>query len=205
MIIREETESDYREVENITREAFYNVYCPGCSEHYILNQFRDDASFIKELSLLIQDEQTKEILAHIMYCKTIVISLNGDKKEVIMFGPVSVLPKYQNNGLGSKLIQYSLEKAKELGYKAVVITGDFNYYKRFAFTKASNYNLYFDKDNKKQSFDFFMAKELVIDYLKMEESYIVIPTKYEVNISDVEDFDSNFYKKEKLKLSTQIF
>lgn len=205
MTIRIEEEKDYREVENLTREAFFNVYCPGCSEHYILHKFRNDDSFIKELSLIIENEEKNEIVAHIMYVKAYAIDKNKSRTEVIMFGPVSVLPKYQKQGLGKIIINYSLDKAKDIGFKAVVITGDPNYYQKFGFERAVNFNLFYDLKRKDENFDFFMVKQLEEKSLHFEEAILELPKVYNVDQEELEEFDSTFPYKEKLELNTQIF
>ncbi len=205
MIIRAEEKKDYREVEYLTREAFFNLYCPGCSEHYIIHKSRDDKAFINELSLVIENEETNELIAHIMYVSAFVIDKNKSRTEVIMFGPVSVLPKYQKQGFGKMIINYSLDKAKDIGYKAVVITGDYNYYKRFGFERALNFNLFYDLKRKDENFDFFMVKELKEKYLHFEEAILELPKVYNVNQKELEEFDSNFPYKEKLILDSQIF
>ena len=119
--IRYESEKDFRKVEEITREAFYNLYVPGCEEHFLIHKIREHEDYIKELSYVI--EVDGEIIGSIFYTRSKIIGNNGVEMETITFGPVSMHPKYHRKGFGKKLITYSIEKAKKLGYKAIITLG----------------------------------------------------------------------------------
>ncbi|MGD1815572.1 MAG: GNAT family N-acetyltransferase [Pleomorphochaeta sp.] len=201
--IRCEEKDDYYAVENLTREAFFNVYKPGCDEHYVLHKFRNNPDFIKELSLVVCD--LDKIIAHIMYCKTKIIDLDKSFKEVLMFGPVSVLPEYQAKGIGSMLINYSLDKAKDLGYKAVAITGNPKFYTKLGFELCCSFNIFYEDINNNDLIPFFLVKELEKDYLSFKKGVLIEPKDYQVDKDEVDKFDLNFPYKEKLKLDTQIF
>lgn len=114
MKIRLENKNDYFEVENLTREAFWNVYRPGCFEHLVVHDLRKDKCFVKELDYVI--EENGKIIANIVYAKGKLKLENGKSKEILLFGPVSVLPEYQKQGYGKKIIQYTMQKAKDLGF-----------------------------------------------------------------------------------------
>ncbi|MBQ2326649.1 MAG: N-acetyltransferase, partial [Clostridia bacterium] len=120
-IIRTETENDYRAVENLTREAFWNVYVPGCSEHYFVHTMRSHEDFIPELAFVV--ELDGKIIGSIMYYRTSLTDENGNKKEILSFGPLGILPAYQRQGLGKALMKHSFARAKEMGYDAIVILG----------------------------------------------------------------------------------
>ncbi|MGD1819869.1 MAG: GNAT family N-acetyltransferase [Pleomorphochaeta sp.] len=201
--IRCEEKDDYYDVENLTREAFFNVYKPGCDEHYVLHKFRNNPDFIKGLSLVVCD--LDKIIAHIMYCKTKIIDLDKSFKEVLMFGPVSVLPEYQAKGIGSMLITYSLDKAKDLGYKAVAITGNPKFYTKLGFELGFSFNIFYEDINNNDLIPFFLVKELESDYLSFQKGVLIEPKDYQVDKEEVDKFDLNFPYKEKLKLDTQIF
>ncbi len=203
--IRCEEKKDYFIVENLTREAFFNVYKPGCDEHYVLHKFRNNLDFIKELSLVVYDLEKDIIIAHIMYCKTKIIDLDSSFKEVLMFGPVSVLPEYQGKGIGSMLINYSLDKAKDLGYKAVAITGNPKFYIKLGFELGFSFNIFYEDINNNDLIPFFLVKELEKDYLSFKKGILIEPKGYQVDKDEVNKFDLSFPYKEKLKLDTQIF
>lgn len=119
--IRNEQPSDFRKVEELTREAFWNLYVPGCDEHYLVHVLRNHADFIPELDFVaIVDDK---IVGNIMYTKAHLLDENNEKMEIISFGPVSVLPEYQRKGIGFALIQHSIKEAIKLGHKAIVIYG----------------------------------------------------------------------------------
>lgn len=122
IIIRNETEADYQLVEDITRKAFYNIYIPGCMEHYLVHVMRPHEDFIPELDFVI--EVDGQVVGNIMYTKTKLVDEAGQEKEILTFGPVCILPEYQRRGYGKQLMEYSFEQAIKLGYEAIVIFGD---------------------------------------------------------------------------------
>ena len=124
-IIRNELEKDYDEVENLTRDAFWNVYRPGCNEHLVIQKLRNENCFIKELDYVI--EKDNKIIANIVYAKSKITQDNGLTRDILIFGPISVLPEYQKKGYGSYIIKYTMNKAKEMGYTEIAITGNPNY------------------------------------------------------------------------------
>lgn len=141
--IRNERESDYKNVEDITRKAFYNVYVPGCMEHYLVHIMRGHEDFIPELDFVIEvDGQT---VGNIMYTKSKLTDEGGTEKEIVTFGPVSILPKYQRKGYGKMLIEHSLKRAAELGYEAVVIMGSPANYVGSGFQCCRKYNICVEK------------------------------------------------------------
>ena len=142
--IRNERESDYKNVEDITRKAFYNVYVPGCMEHYLVHIMRGHEDFIPELDFVI--ELDGQIVGNIMYTKAKLTDEAGAEKEIVTFGPVSILPKYQRKGYGKMLIEHSLKRAAELGYEAVVIMGSPANYVGSGFQCCRKYNICVEKE-----------------------------------------------------------
>lgn len=139
LILRRETPLDYKIVENVTREAFWNHYGPGCEEHYLMHIMRDADAFISELDFVAEIEG--EIVGNIVYTKSKIIDDLDVPHEVLSFGPVSVLPAYQGKGIGGELIEHTKWLAKEMGYKAILIYGDPEYYKKFGFVQAEQYDI----------------------------------------------------------------
>ncbi|MBP1578330.1 MAG: N-acetyltransferase [Oscillospiraceae bacterium] len=203
MNIRQEIPADYRKVEELTREAFWNVYRPGCVEHFILHNFRNDAAFIPELSLVC--EKNGKIVGHIMYCRARLSLDNGGEKEIVVFGPLSVAPSHQREGIGSELIRRSLKIASEMGFGAVAITGSPAYYSRFGFESGSKIGVYYDGIPREEEAPFFMVKELEEGYLSGISAVYRDPDGYSFDEDAVEAFDSGFASKEKKRLSTQMF
>lgn len=137
--IRNEQRADYKRVEETTRKAFYNVYCPGCSEHYLVHIMREHEDFIKELDFVL--ELDGNVIGNIMYTKAKLIDESGNTKDILTFGPVSVLPEYQRKGYGKQLLEYSFEKAKCLGYDVIVIFGNPSNYVSRGFKSCRKYNV----------------------------------------------------------------
>lgn len=141
--IRNEKETDYKLVEDITRKAFYNMYIPGCIEHYLVHIMRGHEDFIPELDFVL--ELDGKVIGNIMYTKAELTDEEGSKKEIVTFGPVSVLPEHQRNGYGKMLIEHSLNRAAELGYEAVVIFGSPSNYVSSGFKCCKKYNVCVEK------------------------------------------------------------
>lgn len=195
MELRLENEKDYLEVENLTREAFWDVYRPGCSEHLVLNKLRQADSFIKDLDyVLIEDGK---IVGNIVYTKMFTGTERKMSDEVIAFGPISVHPDFQKKGLGKKLIEYTLDKAKCLGYKAVLITGDNNYYNPLGFESACRYHVYLPGTSEDDEAVFFMAKELEEGYLGNNNGIYDFDICFNVSEEELEIFDRKFPEKAK--------
>jgi len=197
MIIRLEKEQDHKAVENLTREAFWNLHVPGCDEHLLIHNMRKAPEFIKELDFvaLLDDE----IVGNIVYVKSKVID-NDVEHEVATFGPASVLPKYQNKGIGSKLINHTIPLVKELGYKAIIIYGFPAYYKRFGF-KASKDYLITGKEGKYPAA--LLVLELYPNALKGIHGVFDEGKIYEVDQNEMIEFDKQFEYKEKAYSETQ--
>ncbi|TXJ30488.1 N-acetyltransferase [Brachyspira aalborgi] len=202
MIIRLEEEKDYFETENLTREAFWNVYREGCFEHLIIHNLRKSKSFVKELDYCI--EVDNKIIANIVYAKGKLKLENGNIREILIFGPVSVLPEYQKKGYGEKLINYTIEKAKELGFDAIVIMGNPNYYKKFGFESCSKYKIYYEGLDKNEEAPFFMIKILNDNNIENLKGIYSDPDCYKADEKELEEFDKKFPFKIKEKIEGQI-
>ena len=137
--IRNEEEADYAKVEEITRKAFWNLYIPGCIEHYLVHVMRPHKDFLPELDLVLETDD--HIIGNIMYTKTKLIDESGEEKNILTFGPVCILPEYQRMGYGKKLMEYSFEKAGALGYDVIVIFGNPNNYVSRGFKSCKKYNV----------------------------------------------------------------
>ncbi len=143
-IIRLETPVDYRTVENINREAFWNLSVPGANEHYFAHIMRNHADFVPELDFVI--EVDGKVIANIMYTKSKLVDESGKEKEILSFGPICVLPEYQRMGYGKILIEHSFEKAVEMSYDTVVIFGNPDNYVSRGFKSSSKYNVCLEGD-----------------------------------------------------------
>ena len=137
--IRNEIEADYQRVEDITRRAFYNLYVPGCNEHYLVHVMRTHKDFVPELDLVI--EADNQIIGNIMYTKAKLVDEAGKEKEILTFGPVCIMPEYQRMGYGKMLLEHSFEKAAALGYDVIVIFGNPDNYVSRGFKSCKKYNV----------------------------------------------------------------
>lgn len=188
MEFRLEEQADYREVENLTREAFWDVYTPGCSEHFVLHKLRESGAFIRELDYVA--EADGRIIGNIAYSK--VFSNKEMCSEIIAFGPLSVHPDYQGQGIGRELVAFTLKKAEELGYKAVMITGNPEYYRRFGFAPAAQYEIYLPGMKREKENDFFMVMELEEGYLKGHGGIYDFDKCFYAEAEEAEIFDKVF-------------
>lgn len=139
VIIRNEEQKDWKIVEKITRQAFYNIYMPGCVEHYLVHIMREHEDFIPELDFVL--ELNGDVIGNIMYTKAKLINENGTEKDILTFGPVSILPDYQRMGYGKMLLEYSFQAAMQLGYDVIVIFGSPGNYISRGFKSCKKYNV----------------------------------------------------------------
>ena len=139
VIIRNEEQKDWEIVEKITRQAFYNIYMPGCVEHYLVHIMREHEDFIPELDFVL--ELNGDVIGNIMYTKAKLINENGTEKDILTFGPVSILPDYQRMGYGKMLLEYSFQAAMQLGYDVIVIFGSPGNYISRGFKSCKKYNV----------------------------------------------------------------
>lgn len=197
--IRLEAESDFRDVENLTRDAFWDVYKPGCDEHLLVHKIRNRAAFVKELDLVVCDDD--EIIGSIFYSRARVVNDGGQAFEVLCMGPVSVLPSYQKQGIGSMLIRYSLELARQLDYKGVILFGNPGYYHRFGFMNAEKYGI---QTSTGENFEPFMALELSQGSLDGVSGRFYEDEVFKIDPEELEEFEQQFPYREKHVTDTQL-
>ena len=208
MIIRLETPKDYREVENLTREAFWNVYRPGCTEHYVLNQFRTNPDFIPELDLVMEEDN--KIIGHVMFSKAELMLDDGRCVPSWTFGPISIHPDYKRKGYGLKLLQYALRKAREMGIGFICMEGNIEFYKHAGFDLASKRNIHYHSEPKDAEVPYFLAQELIPGWLEkngITEATYCPPKGYFVadeNPEAFEAYEATFPEKVKLRLPGQL-
>lgn len=227
--IRQEQPADFYAVENLTREAFWNVYRPGCSEHYVLHCYRNHPDFIPELSLVLEGpagvETRREILAHVMFawseilvdsdesqaCSALTASeepregCEQDQRHLRMmtFGPISVRPDMQRKGLGKMLLDYALERAREMGAGCIAMCGNIQFYGKCGFVTATSKGIRYADDPDGDA-PYFLIRELTPGFLDGVRGTYRDPAPYFVDDCDVDEFDKQFPPKEKKVLPGQL-
>ena len=201
--IRLEKKDEHREVENLVREAFWNVYRPGCSEHYVIHVLRDDPAFVKELDFVM--EKDGERIGQNMFMRTIINADDGRDIPVLTMGPIGITPALKRQGYGKKLLDYSLEKAAAMGFGAVLFEGNIGFYGKSGFTYARSFGIRYHDLPEGADDSFFLCKELIPGYLDGITGVYQTPQGYYVADADVEAFDKAFPPKMKRKLPGQIF
>ena len=194
LLLRQEKPADYRATEELTREAFWNLNTPACVEHYLTHILRGSESFVPELDLVAL--KGDQLVGNIIYTKAIIKKDDSSTQEVLSFGPLAVLPDYQHQGIGSALIERTKELATQMGYTAILIFGNPEYYQRFGFKAAENYrigtawNTYADA---------LLALELVPNALANAAGVFIEDPAFNVDEAQVAAFDKTFAPKEKLE------
>ena len=201
--IRLEKEEDYRAVENLVRESFWNVYRPGCLEHYVIHVLRDDPAFIRELDFVM--EKDGELIGQNMFMRTVINADDGRTIPVLTMGPICITPPLKRKGYGKALLDYSLEKAKALGYGAVLFEGNIGFYGKCGFDYASRFGIRYHDLPEGADSSFFLCRELIPGYLDNVTGVYQTPQGYYVDEAKAEEFDKQFPKKEKQRLPGQIF
>lgn len=203
LIIRLERKEDRRVVENLIRESFWNVYRPGCLEHYVINQLRHDDAFIHELDFVM--EKDGKIIGQNMFMKAVIKADDGKDIPILTMGPICITPELKRQGYGKILLDYSLEKATELGFGALCFEGNINFYGKSGFSYASEFGIRYHGLPEGADSSFFLCKELISGYLNNITGEYAPPQGYFVDEAEADEFDKNFPYKEKLKLPGQIF
>lgn len=201
--IRLERKEDYREVENLVRESFWNVYRPGCLEHYVLNQLRSNPDFVPELDFVM--EKDNQIIGQNIFVKAKIDADDGRTIPIMTMGPICIANELKRQGYGKILLDYSLKKAAEAGCGALCFEGNIDFYGKSGFTYASDFGIRYHGLPDGEDASFFLCKELIPGYLNGITGEYSTPQGYFVDEAEAEEFDKTFPYKEKLKLPTQLF
>ena len=202
-IIRLERKDEHREIENLVRESFWNVYRPGCLEHYVLHTLRDDEAFVPELDFVM--EKDGRPIGQNVFVKAKIQSDDGREIPIVTMGPICITPELKRKGYGKILLDYSLEKAAEMGYGAVCFEGNIDFYGKSGFTFASKFGIRYHGLPEDADSSFFVCRELIPGYLDGITGEYATPQGYFVDEAAAEEFDKAFPHKEKLKLPGQLF
>ena len=205
VLIRREEARDYRITENLVREAFWNVYRPGCTEHYVLHCMRRNSDFVPELDFVM--EKGGIIIGQNIFVRANISSDDGRKIPVMAMGPICIAREHQRKGYGKILLDYSLMKAAEYGCKALCFEGNIDFYGKSGFTYARNFGLRYHGLPEGADDSFFLCKELVTGYLDGVRGEYEPPLGYfiaERNPEAFTDFDSKFPIREKKILPGQL-
>lgn len=203
IIIRLEKKEEQHEVENLVRESFWNVYRPGCLEHYVLNQLRNDEAFVPELDFVM--EQDGKLIGQNMFMRAVIKSDDGRDIPIMTMGPICITPELKRKGYGKVLLDYSLERAAELGCGALCFEGNIDFYGKSGFRPASEFGIRYHGLKEGEDASFFLCRELIPGYLNGITGEYATPAGYLVNEKEAESFDKLFPYKEKKKLPGQIF
>ena len=199
LVIRNENETDYREVEELTREAFWNLYFPGCQEHYLVHVLRDHPDFIKELDFVAVSEG--RIIGSILYTKSHVVDEAGNKMETLTFGPLCVHPDFQRKGVGKALIEHTRKLAIEMGYPAVIIYGSPHNYCVHGFRNCKDFNI----TNVEGKYPYAMlVLELKEGAFEGRQWTYHDSEVFQLDPDKVEEFDKRFAPKEKGTQYSQV-
>lgn len=202
-VIRLERKEEQRQVEHLVRESFWNVYRPGCLEHYVLHRLREDAAFVKELDFVMESDG--KLIGQNVFVRAQIKADDGRELPVMTMGPICISPEYKRKGYGKILLDYSLEKAVSLGCKAVCFEGNIDFYGKSGFRFAKDYGIRYHGLPEGEDSSFFLCKELVPGYLDGVSGEYATPQGYFVDETEAEAFDRLFPYKEKLKLPGQLF
>ena len=201
--IRLEKKEEYREVESLVREAFWNVYRPGCLEHFVLNRLRNNPDFIAELDYVM--ELNGKLIGQIVFMKAELKADDGRDIPIVTIGPICITPELKRKGYGKVLLDYSLDKAARIGFGAVCIEGNIDFYGKSGFTYADEFGIRYHGLPADEDASFFLCKELTPGYLDGITGEYETPAGYFVDEAEADKFDKGFPYKEKLKQPGQLF
>lgn len=196
--IRNEEAQDYRRVEEIAREAFWNLYFPGAHEHYVVHKMRSHPDFIKELAFVI--EVDGQVAGAIFYTHSKIISKDNTAHKTISFGPIFISPAYHRKGIGRQLISHSIKAAREMGYRAILTLGYPYHYEPYGFLGGKRYKIALEDGN---FYKGLLALPLYEGALDSISGYAVFSEVLEANEEEVHEFDQTFLPKEKKYQASQ--
>lgn len=202
-LIRSERIEEHAEVENLVRESFWNVYRPGCLEHYVLNQLRHDPAFVPELDFVM--EKDGKIIGQNMFMRAVIHADDGRDIPIMTMGPICIAPEWKRKGYGKILLDYTMAKAAELGCGALCFEGNIDFYGKSGFTYASDFGIRYHGLPEGADSSFFLCKELIPGYLDGITGEYATPQGYFVDEAEAEAFDQAFPPKVKMKLPGQLF
>ena len=206
IVIRNESEGDFRAVETLVRESFWNVYRPGCYEHFVLHRLRRDPAFVPELDFVM--EKDGQLIGQNMFMRAHIQSDDGGQIPIMTMGPICIAPGYKRQGFGKIMLDYSLEKAAALGCGALCFEGNIQFYGKSGFTYASEYGIRYHGLPEGADASFFLCRELIPGYLSGVSGVYGPPEGYYVAEREpeaFERFDAQFPPKKKEKLPGQLF
>ena len=202
-LIRLEKKEEYRQVESLVRESFWNVYRPGCLEHYVLHRLRSDPDFVPELDFVM--EQNGTLIGQNVFMRAIIRADDGREIPIMTMGPICIAPERKRQGYGKILLDYSLEQASRLGCGALCFEGNIDFYGKSGFTYASEFGIRYHGLPEGADASFFLCRELIPGYLKGITGVYATPRAYFVDEAEAEAFDRAFPPREKRKLPGQLF
>ena len=202
-IIRLERKEEYRDVENMVRESFWNVYRPGCLEHYVLHQLRNDPAFVTELDFVM--EKDGQLIGQNMFLRAVIKADDGRDIPIMTMGPICIRNDWKRKGYGKILLDYSVAKAAELGCGALCFEGNIKFYGKSGFTFAREFGLRYHGLPEGADDSFFLCRELIPGYLNGITGVYAPPQGYFVDENEAEEFDKTFPPKEKQILPGQLF
>ena len=202
-IIRPERPEERREVENLVRESFWNVYRPGCTEHYVLHCLREDPAFVKELNFVL--ERDGRVIGQNVFVRAEIHADDGCTISILTMGPICIAPEFKRQGYGKMLLDASLSRAADTGAGALCFEGNIAFYGKSGFRHASDFGIRYHGLPAGADASFFLCRELIPGYLDGITGVYATPQGYFVDEADVEAFDRAFPPKVKKELPGQIF
>ena len=205
IVIRRERPEEYFEVENLIRESFWNVYRPGCQEHFVIHRLREDPAFVPELDLVM--EQNGRLIGQNMFMRAHIAADDGRQVPIMTMGPICIANDLKRQGYGKRLLDYSLAQAAALGCGALCFEGNILFYGQSGFTYARSFGLRYHDLPAGADDSFFLCRELVPGYLAGVTGVYAPPEGYFVADRDpaaFAAFDALFPPKVKLKLPGQL-
>ena len=201
--IRLERKEDHRETETLVRESFWNVYRPGCLEHFVLHELRADPAFVPQLNFVM--EQGGRIIGQNLFMHAVINADDGREIPIMTMGPICICNELKGQGYGKILLDFSLEQAAAMGCGAVCFEGNIDFYGKSGFTYARRFGIRYHGLPQGEDDSFFLCKELREGYLTGVSGEYATPQGYFVDEAAAEEFDKQFPPKEKLVLPSQLF
>ncbi len=192
LYFRKINHTEFYHTEFLTRETFWNLYNPGCTEHLLLHNLRNCDAYIEDLDLVVLDDD--KVIGHIISTRAKVVNNDNFKYEVLYVGPFSIDYQYQNKGIGTQLLNYAVQEAQKMKFNGMILYGNPDYYHRFGFKNTQEYKIT-TKDG--LNFEPFMALELQKDGFQNVEGKFFEDKATQIDENQLNKFEAQFPRKEK--------
>lgn len=173
-VIRPETPADRERIYHLVQTAFKTAQVSDGDEQDFVNRLREGEGYVSELALVMEERESGRLIGQVMLTEVYITGRGESRHTVLLMAPLAVALEHRSLGLGGELVREALHRAGQLGYGAVFLVGNPDYYSRFGFVQASNYGVTYAGLGEQYA-RFVQARELLPGALTGKEGLLEAP------------------------------